>query len=322
MSTSSVTFKPFEEMSGPAGTDLYSQFHRLSSSRNADEGELDLDYFLDQSSVTFTEDFSSSLISGSVVTDASALDTLTPSQISLCDPADTMTYNKKSYHKCSAENRDPRCVCSAKLGLDFPTPDSDDVFDLDEAFASSETSKPLNDQLLTQSTSWKIHNRSHECADVMELCPHFDCDDCHKELEETASSLEARSSVSSIDSDFLESKEVARTQCATDSGVGSSRSGKHDCVDLEGEHSSSVPLTPKELCSSDLFCPFSPKSSCDSEPEESNSQHGTYRSKRRTLSDSESSLSTNYSSTGSPNEWVAECERFMRTTTTKIFNPG
>ena len=26
---------------------------------------------------------------------------------------------KYSYHKCGADNRDPRCVCSAKLGLDF-----------------------------------------------------------------------------------------------------------------------------------------------------------------------------------------------------------
>ena len=102
------------------------------------------------------------------------------------------------------------------------------------------------------------------------------------------------------------------------------RSWKHvGTVGVSSDEYIPTPITPREDPFSTLF---SPKGSCcDSEPEETGSHcalsSGVRRDKRRTLSDSESSWSSNFSSSGYLNDLVAECDRFMKTMVANIFNP-
>ena len=310
-------------------TQISPHLQKMNSLQNSDspENDPDNDYFLDQSSVTFTEDFPSSLMSISNMNDG-AMDTLTPSQTSLTAEPDDMIYHKKSYHKCNAENRDPRCVCSAKLGLDFPNLPDDNVFSEPHDHHTSKlpkTSTP-DDKNLTLSvgeidqTTTQLNISSD--APTTPDDPGF----MSKDLGDTGSSLDQASRRSSIDSEYLDSKDRNGAQfegAKTDSGVGSLRSGKIDSNEIQDDTTSSLPpLTPREL-SNDMFPSLlSHKSSYDSDPEESSSLQGTFRkTKRRTLSDSESSWSSSFSSNGYLNELVAECERFMKIIATKIFNP-
>ena len=313
-----------------------SHLHKMNSLQNpGPSDDPDHDYLLDQSSLTFTEDYSaSSFLSSSLRADGGTLETLTPSRNRLTEP-DLMTYHKKSYHKCNAENRDPRCVCSAKLGLDFPNL-PDDVFHDSNPATDSETVHgdriSLNANISPENSLNRSLNLSGDQNQTLKFTFTLDLPTTPdepifpKHPEDAASSLEhdgsRRSSITSVSS---EPKDAIGTQFggAADSGVGSSRSGKFESAEYhDGTALTSIlPTTPREL-SGDVFSPlFSPKSSCDSDPEESNSHHWAYKPKRRTLSDSESSWSSSFSSNGYLNELVAECERFMKVFVTKIFSP-
>ena len=226
-------------------------------------------------------------------------------------------YRKKySYHKCGADNRDPRCVCSAKLGLDFG--ESDEVFE-EPSTTSRGNPQPSNLPRRKSST------RKHQLIDSPDAGfeNHVDFDDFVQDMEENASVVgtSRRSSINS--EDFLEGPDTMAAQC-TDSGVGSSRSWKHlGTAGVSSDEYIPTPITPRDP---DFNAIFSPKGSCcDSEPEEAGSQYAfsniSAKNKRRTLSDSESSWSSNFSSSGYLNDLVAECDRFMKSMVTNMFDP-